>query len=86
MSVSSMRDDIVTAAQARMQLIAADIDRVDAPRAAREQDLGEAAGRGADVEADAIRHVEREMIERERKLDAAARHIRMLGLGLDDRR
>ncbi len=33
-----------------MQLVASDIDRVDPPRAAREQHLGEAAGRGADVE------------------------------------
>ena len=79
------RDDIAAAAQTRMQLIAADVDRVDAPRAAQNQNFGEAAGRGADVEADAPRHVEMKTIERGCKLDAAARHIRMLGLGCDDR-
>ena len=68
-----------------MQLIAADVDRVDAPRAAQNQDFGEAAGRGADVEADTPGHVEMKMIERRCKLDAAARHIGMLGLGCDDR-
>ena len=47
------RHDLGAAAQARMQLAAPDIDRVDPPGAAREQDLGEAAGRGADIEADA---------------------------------
>ena len=71
------RDDVAAAAQARMKLIAADVDGVDAPRAAHKQDFGEAAGRGADVEADAPGHVEMKMIERGRKLDAAARHIRM---------
>ena len=68
-----------------MQLIAADVDRVDALRAAQNQNFGEAAGRGADVEADAPGHVEMKMIERGCKLDAAARHIRMLGRGGDDR-
>ena len=53
MSVSFQRDDARLAAQPRMQLTAADIDGIDAARAAREQHLGEAAGRGADVEADA---------------------------------
>ena len=37
------------------ELPAADVDGVDAARAALEQDVGEAAGRGADVEADAAR-------------------------------
>src|SRR5580658_9117352 len=79
------RDDLAAAAQARMHLIAADVDRVDALCAAQYQDFAEAAGRGADVEADAPRHVEMKMIEGGCKLDAAARHIRMLGLGRDDR-
>src|SRR5580700_6479903 len=79
------RDDIAAAAQARMQLIAADVDGVDAACAAQCQNLGEAAGRGADVEADAPRHVEMKMIERGCKLDPATRHVRMLGLGRDDR-
>src|SRR5215468_12217358 len=55
----------------------ADVDRVDAPRAAREQHLGEAAGRGADIEADAAARIEFEMIERGRELHAAARHPRV---------
>ena len=38
-----------------MQLAVPDIDRVDAPGAACEQHLGETAGRGADIEADAAR-------------------------------
>src|SRR5580698_1198314 len=78
-------DDIAAAAQARMQLIAADVDRVDALRAAQSQNFGEAAGRGANVEANAPGHVEMKMIERGCKLDAATRHIRMLRLGRDDR-
>ena len=40
--------------QAGVKLVAAAIERVDAPRPAREQDLRETAGRGADVEADAL--------------------------------
>ena len=47
------RDDLRSPAQARVQLPAADIDRIDPLRAALEQHLREAAGRGADVEADA---------------------------------
>ena len=69
-----------------MQLIAADVDRVDASRAAQSQNFGEAAGRGADIEADTPRHVEMKTIERGCKLDAAARHVGMLGRGGDDGR
>ena len=77
-------DDVVAAAQPRVQLAGADVDRVDPLGAAREQHLGEAAGRCADVEADAAGDVETEMIERGGKLDAAARHIGVLGRGGDD--
>ena len=53
MSASSM-DTIIRCARAGvMQLVAADIDRVDPPGAAREQHFGESAGRGADIETDA---------------------------------
>ena len=45
-----------------MQLAAADIDGIDVPGAACEQHLGEAAGRGADVETDVARGIEPEMI------------------------
>ena len=74
MSVASIATTSGRAAQARVQLPASDVDRIDAPRAAREQHLGEAAGRGADVEADAAGRIEPEMIERGRELHAAARH------------
>ena len=60
-----------------MQLGAADIDGVNEPRAARDEHLGESAGRRANVKADPLARVEAEMIERGRELDAAARHPRM---------
>ena len=68
-----------------MQLAAPDIDRIDAPRAAREQHVGEAAGRSADIEADAPRRIEAEMIERGGELQPAARDPRMLGVGFEHR-
>src|SRR5262252_10580292 len=68
------RDDLGPRTQPGMQLIATDIDRVDASRAAFDQDLGEAAGRGADVEAHLAGDVECQTVERMRELDAAARH------------
>ena len=52
------RNNIVTTAQSWMQLAAADIDRVDMPCAVLEQHLGEAAGRCADIEADAAGNIE----------------------------
>src|SRR4051812_8949748 len=58
--------------QAGVQLVAAAVEGVDAARPAREQDLREAAGRGADVEADAALRIEPEMIKRGGKLDPAA--------------
>ena len=53
------------------------IDSMDAGRAAFDQNLRESAGRGADVEADAVFRVDAEMVERRGKLHAAARHVRM---------
>jgi hypothetical protein len=44
------RDDPWVGGEARVQLIVADVDGIDARRAALEQHLGEAAGRRADVE------------------------------------
>src|SRR5271154_3817885 len=55
------------------------------PRAAPEQDVGEASGRGADVEADEAGGIEPECVERGGKLDPAARDIRVGRLGLDRR-
>jgi hypothetical protein len=50
------------------------------PGAAPQQHVGEAAGRGADVERDQAGWIEVEVIEGMGKLDAAARDIRLLVL------
>src|SRR3954468_12772229 len=57
-----------------MQLSMPDIDRVEAFRATRQQDLREATGRSAEVETGAALHHEAEMVKCGRKLHAAARH------------
>ena len=49
------RDDARVAAERLGELAAAHVESVDAGRAALQQDVGEAAGRGADVEADEAR-------------------------------
>ena len=69
--------------EARIELAAADVDRDHLRRAARKQDVGEAAGRGADVEADEARGIEREGVERGGELDPAARGPGVGRLGLD---
>ena len=84
MSIASSETTSGRARRRAMQLPMPDIDRVDAPCAAREQHLGEAAGRGADIEADAASRIEAEMIERGRELHAAARHPGMRRLGAQD--
>ena len=76
------RDDPRIAAQRLGELAAPDVEGVDAARAALQQDVGEAAGRRADVEADAARRVDLERIERGGQLVAAAADVR---LGADDR-
>ena len=72
-----------------MQLVATHIHRVDPPGATREQNFGETPGRGADIETDAPARVAdriaAEMIECGRELYAAARHVGVCGLGLQDR-
>ena len=60
-------------AQPRVQLAVADVDRDHARGAALEQAVGEAAGRGADVERSRARRVDAERLERVRELLAAAR-------------
>src|SRR5581483_10865082 len=72
-------------AQAGVQLVASDVDRVDLPRAPLEQNLGKAAGRGADIEADAAVRVEAEMIERRDKFQSTAGDKRVSRLRLDCR-
>ena len=57
----------------RRELAVADVDGPDLGGAAGEQDLGEAAGRGAEVERDGARRVEAEDVERVHELQRAAR-------------
>ncbi len=72
-----------------MQLVAADVDRVDEARAARQQHLGEAAGRGAHIEAYPAGRIEQrvgaETVERTRELEGAARHPAMRRLRAQNR-
>ena len=63
------------AVQRRMQLATPDIDREYEAGAVGEQYLGKAAGRCADVEADAILDLDSVALQRARQLDAAARDI-----------
>ena len=67
------RADARVGRKARIELSVADIDGDDLRRAARQQDVGEASGRSADIEADEARGIEPEGVERSDKLDAAAR-------------
>ena len=59
-----------------MKLVAPDIDGVDAGSAALEQHLGEASGRGANIECDEALRVEAEGVERRCQLEPAAGHER----------
>ena len=63
----------------------ANIDGDDPRRAAREQNVGEASGRGADVEADKAVRIECEGVERGGKLDPATRRPGVGRLGFDRR-
>src|SRR5690242_18000822 len=51
------------------------------PCAALEQNFGKTAGGCTDVEADPSRNIEGKTVERRRELGAAARHVRVRGLG-----
>jgi len=64
-------------AQRGMQLPAPDIDGEHHAGAVGEQDFGESAGRGADVETDVILDGKRILLQRACELDAAARHKRV---------
>ena len=56
------------AREAVEQLAASHVDRVDDPRAARQQQVGEAAGRRAGVEAGTAARVDRKRVERRLQL------------------
>ena len=69
------------------ELSAAHVESIDAARAPLQQTVGEAAGRGTDVEADPAAAVDRERIERPGELLPAARHEARRGQPLErDRR
>ena len=69
-------------AQLPRQLAVADIDGIDLRGAVGQQHVGEAAGRGADIDRDRALGIEREMRERVRELQPAARDPGMI-LALD---
>src|SRR5579872_3825312 len=81
-----MHNDARVLAQFPGKLPAADIDRMHAGGAMRQQHVGEAAGRGADIERGAARRVEAEMIECKGELQPAARYPRMVAAGERERR
>ena len=82
---SFVNDHAPIRAQSRRELAVADVDGGDPARAARQQNVGEAAGRSADVEAIAAARIEPERVERRLQLDAAARGPGMGGARLDER-
>ena len=71
------RDDARVAPERFGELAATHVESVDARRAALQQDVGEAAGRGTDVEARPSRRVDLERVERRRELVAAAADVRL---------
>ena len=73
------------AAERLGELAATHVERVDAPRAALQQDVGEAAGRGPDVEAARPAGSIAERVERGRELVAAAADVRLRLLDRDRR-
>jgi hypothetical protein len=63
-------------AKARVKLAVADVNCIDSGRAAGEQDIAEASGRGAEVERHPPPRVEAEGVERRGELQPAARDAR----------
>ena len=79
-------DDARVGGELRVELAVADVDGEDLDRAAFEQHLGEAAGRGADVERhEALRRIA-EAVERGDHLEAAARDVAARRIVERDRR
>ena len=65
------------ASQRLGELSATDVERIDPARAALEQDIGEAAGRGAHIERDQTGKVDLEGVERGGQLVPATTHVRV---------
>ena len=76
-----MHDDARVLPQLPGELSAPDIDRVHPRRAPCQQHIGKAPGRGTDVKRDKPGRIEREMVERMRELEAAARHPGVVAAG-----
>src|SRR5581483_6958187 len=70
-------------AQARVELAVADVERDHVRRPALEQHVGEAAGRGADVEGPSSGHVQPQRVQRVRELLPTARDVRRRALDLE---
>ena len=77
------RDDARVAPERLGELATSDVESVDARRAALQQHVREAAGRGPDVEADDTGRVDPERIERGGELVAAAADVRLRDVDLD---
>ena len=70
-----VHDDAGILAEAPVQLTLSHVDRVDPERPALQQDIGEAPGRGADIDRDLPRDVKPQHVERARELVAATRDV-----------
>ena len=75
-----MNDDARILAEAPIELALPDIDRVDPSRAALQVNVGEPAGRRADIDGDRPGDVEPERIESARQLVAPARDVLRAGI------
>ena len=82
-SSPSCERDARIGCEARVELAMADVDGDDESRAARQQHVGEAARRRADVEAGEAARIERESVERRGELDARRARPRMRRARLD---
>jgi hypothetical protein len=71
-------DDAWIARELLVELPVADVDRVDACRAALEQAVREAARRRTEVRAHEAHRIDLERVERARELHAAARDVRQI--------
>ena len=80
-----MDDDARILPQFPGELRAADINGVNPDCAARQQHVGETAGRGADIERERAAGIGGEMVEREGKLQPAARYPGMVAAGERER-
>src|SRR5437868_2402176 len=80
-----VHDDPRVLMQLPIELAPPDVDRVNAGRAALQENIGEPTGRRADIDGDLSRDIEPDRIERARQLAAAARHVLRAGIDPDVR-